>query len=210
MEQDTDKLIKEQFEKLPQPLQRALTLTSWKKLVGEVALGNGFGPDKAEILETEAMLVMYGFESQDDFANNLARELSIGNDQAITVSKDIETKVFSVVLAKANELAQEQPEPTLQSPSEVKSEVTQAPSQVVVNPTPKAPINLISPEPEEPKLEAPKPEASPVSLAKPNSPTIAPLAPKTSEEEKPGKLPETFAKPSAYPQGQDPYREPTI
>jgi hypothetical protein len=125
----------------------------------------------------------------------------------------VNEKVFSVVLTKAEELSRNA-EPTLQSAGtpEQKPETQEiAPTVVVEKDKPDAArpsINLIMPEPEEKLLEAPKPEASPVTLA-PSQPLEN--KPTNIVEEK---LREVVAsapqKAIAYPDGKDPYREPTI
>jgi hypothetical protein len=213
MENDTDKLIKEQFESLPEPLQRAITLTPWKELVRKVAQESNLDADKSQALETETMLVMYGFEPQAEFAKNIISELSIDSGGAGNISKSINEKVFSVVLAKAEELSQNT-EPTLQSTStpEQKPETQEiAPTVVVEKAAPdtaRPSINLIMPEPEEKLLEAPKPEASPVTLA-PSQPVESKPA-NIVEEKLREVVTSSPQKMTAYPDGKDPYREPTI
>lgn len=194
MENDTDKLIKEQFERLPQPLQRAITLTPWKNLVEEIATSNNLD---AESLETETMLVIYGFESQDDFAGNLTSELAIGADKSAALAKEIDVKIFSAVLEQANKFASEKQE-TLQSTPEITPKTQEIAPMVVVEAAPtspvgsggqaKAPINLIPPAPQVQK---------PIALTPPNLPIERPSI--NIVEEK---------RPTAYPDGKDPYREP--
>lgn len=218
MKNETDKLIKQQFESLPQALQRALTLTPWKETVKAIAGENRLDADKSQALETEAMLVMYGFEPQTDFSKNVISELSIDSGKAGNISKSINDRVFSVVLAKAEELAKTE-EPTMQSAEEVKAIAQEIAPKVVVE-APKVDasrpsINLILPEPEEKLLEAPEPRASPMTLA-PQEPvkgsdTIPAKTTNNIVEEKLSQVVATPAeKTTSYPDGKDPYREPII
>lgn len=107
MEQDTDKLIAEQLLTLPVALQRAIALTPWRSLVATVAGANQLQGDAMKSLEAETMLVIYRFESQDDFVGNLMRELSIDNTRATLLAGEVDKQIFAPILTKANEVAQE-------------------------------------------------------------------------------------------------------
>lgn len=213
MEQDTTKLIDEQLKSLPQSLQRAIALTEWRVITKNIATANNLDASKSENLETETMLVMYGFENQNDFPSNVARELEIDQVRADMIAREINEQVFTAVLDKANELESQKEGETLQSatPEPVKEPET-TPNVVVEAPKPddpnKKPINLIPPpvKEEEILLEPPKPESSPASLA-PSTPQPSSPKPKDFEERKQS-VPEMPSNKPHYPTGNDPYREP--
>ncbi len=137
MEQDSDKLIQEQLKTLPIELQRAIALTPWRNFVGNVARANNLQGDSFKNLETEAMLVIYGFENQNDFVGNIMRELSLDISRATMIAGTVDKQVFSRISNKANELANEKPTDTLQSTQNnaIKS-TTLAPSVTVENDLP--------------------------------------------------------------------------
>jgi hypothetical protein len=212
MEQDTDRLVEKKFKELPVPLQRAITLTPWRKMVQDIAAAHNLDPEKFDDLETEAMLVMYGFQSQDDIVSNITTEVGVDKTQAEILAREIVTEVFRIVLEKAEKLSQETTV-TLQNVEENKPETQEiAPNVVVEAPKPERPsINLIQTpkEAEEKLLTPPKAEESPVTLAP--APSNLPAAPTP----KPSNLiPEALTKTAppegknpAYPGGKDPYRE---
>lgn len=211
---EQQKLIDEQLKTLPQALQRAIALTNWRVIAKNIATANNLDESKSKNLETEAMLVMYGFENQKDFSANIAKELGIDAVRAGVIAGEIEEKVFNVVLAKANELQESGENETLQSavnePVE-KQETT--PNVVVESPKQddpnKKPINLIEPpkEEEEVLLEPPKPASSPVSLA-PSTPQSQNTSKPKDFEERKKAVPEIPDNKSHYAGGVDPYREP--
>ncbi|MBX4198841.1 hypothetical protein KW800_01005 [Candidatus Parcubacteria bacterium] len=212
MEQDTDKLIQEQFKTLPQPVQRAISLTPWRKLTRGISIMNGLDEAKADSLETETMLIIYSFDSDDNFAANIARELGIDMSKAVTLAKEIEDKVFAVILAKATELAQKTDE-TLQSMPDTKPATQEiAPRVVVEQSGASAPsVNRIPLEapPQELKLEPPVMNASKTSLAPANLPSMPADKPKDFITEKLTQVVASPSQSSKYPGGLDPYREPT-
>lgn len=183
MEPNQQKLIDDQLKTLPVPLQRAIAITPWRKLVGEVAQKNSLDAEKSEKLEMEAMLVMYGFEAAHDLAANIARELGVDQSLAKKLEDEVEIRVFSVVLAKANSLAQESEETLQSEPAVINNELP-----VITN---KPPINLIKPTPVQTPINL-APVAKPVNM-------IA---------DKLGNVSASQSKPSQYPGGLDPYREP--
>lgn len=198
MEPNQQKLIDDQFKTLPAPLQRAITLTPWRNLVGAVAKSNNLSQEQSQSLELESMLVMYGFESEDDFAGNVARELALDEARAKALASEVDQKVFAPVISKANELSQQGKGETLQTAPEAKPETQEIAPKVVVEPAKpitnnqspitKPSINLIPPPP-----PAEKPlELKPKSIVenKLSTPTVTPSVK------------------SSYPSGQDPYREP--
>lgn len=132
MDQDTNKLIDEQLKTLPQALQRAIAQTSWRAFVGNVAKSNNLTAPQKESLETEVMLVIYGFEAQSDFLGNIMRELSLDIARATMIANDVDKQVFAPILEKANELQAEAGEETLQSVPEQTVESTPIASTVVV------------------------------------------------------------------------------
>lgn len=189
MDTDVNKQIEDRFKALPEPLQRAIALTDWKKNVAEIAKANNLSADQAQSLETEAMLVMYSFSPQEELQTNLARELNIEQARAKMLSDEVMLKVFSIVLAKADRLAKEKD--TLQTASTTPTMPEPASSPKVFEAKPgveNPPVNILPPKPkaEEP-LELLPPKVEPIKASLPEPPKKA-------------------ANP-AYPDGVDPYRE---
>lgn len=181
MDQDTNKLIDEQLKTLPPALQRAIAQTSWRVLVGNVAKNSNLTDPQKESLETETMLVIYGFEPQSDFLGNIMRELSLDIARATMIASDVDKQVFAPILEKANELQAEAGEGTMQSIPEPVVESTPIASTVVVE--------------RHEEISAP-------TIEKPKS-TL------TFDERK-KLVPQIPDNKTHYDGGKDPYREPII
>lgn len=74
---DLDKLTTEQLKTLPPPLQEALKTVPWRNSVQGIGASHGLDKEKTKTLETETLLIIYGFEPQENFKANLYRELGL-------------------------------------------------------------------------------------------------------------------------------------
>ncbi|KND48542.1 MAG: hypothetical protein AB200_02330 [Parcubacteria bacterium C7867-005] len=111
---DTDKIIKEKFENLPIFMQEAINTIDWKKLVEDVGVQNNLNLDQVSTLETETMLALYGFENLEDYPENLSEGFENLDEQTIiNVIKEIDQRVFAVVIKKAIDLEKNKPVPKL-------------------------------------------------------------------------------------------------
>lgn len=91
---EIDKLIEEQFKKLPLNLQRAINAVPWKSLVEEVGRANALNAEQIALLEQETMFIIYAFENPDDYVSNIARELNMSEEIAYTIAESIGNKIF--------------------------------------------------------------------------------------------------------------------
>lgn len=193
---DTDKLIEEQFRRLPSLLQNALELVPWKSTIKEIALLRSLSFEQVSIIERETMFILYGFESPDDYIANIMREAEIPEETAIAIANDAGEKIFNVISKKVGE----------NEKSSVQIEENQ-------NNTPHNNLPMVEPgetarivaratmEIRNPKLE----NRNNIEIKKEDmTQTAQPVEP-LKKEEKP-----TLAEvPNyTYPKGKDPYREP--
>lgn len=79
---ESDILIKKRFEELPIELQRILLNFDWKKEIASIAKEKNLSEDQTKALETETLLLLYRFEPQEKFYDNLISE--VGVDENIT------------------------------------------------------------------------------------------------------------------------------
>ncbi len=100
---EEEKLIQEQFAKLPKNLQVAITAVPWKSLVNEIALLNKLGLDQVETIERETMFIIYGFENPDDYIENIMREAPISEETAITIATAVNERVLKAIATKVEE-----------------------------------------------------------------------------------------------------------
>ncbi|MGB3922002.1 MAG: hypothetical protein WBL19_01805 [Minisyncoccia bacterium] len=97
---EEEKLIKEQWDKLPPALQRAIESLPWKSLVKEVGQANALDNEQLVSLEREAMFILYGFENPADFVSNITREVGVSEEKALAVAAAIAEKIFEPISTK--------------------------------------------------------------------------------------------------------------
>lgn len=192
MENETEKLIQEQLTKLPARLRGAIEATPWKPLVQEIGKENGLDPEQLSSLEQETMLIIYAFEPPESFVENIKNEAGVTEETALILAESIAEKIFDPILKKVGELRKEGSMPEKQSgglpeipPEDLPAIVQNEKVHEVVNP-----------------LTTNNPEQQ-ANIADNFQPPTNPEPQKVAE-----KRPEISQKPSSYPSGQDPYREP--
>ena len=180
MENDTDKLIKQQLETLPRDLQRAIASVPWKTLVGQIGKENGLSDSQIEILERETMFVIYGFEPIASYTESIMREISISGDIGLKIANSVGEKILDYISSQAEIFGKEEKMPTAPKPP-----ITTVPE---IKPDTHPMI-----EPGEKAHEVPHTEEN-----KPESRSLEEIKKKLTEQ----------PKVVHYTDGKDPYREP--
>ncbi len=199
---ETDQLIKVQFEKLPKELQEVLNVFPWKTLVKEIATLNNLPPEQAKVLETETMLILYGFEPVGNYGGNLTRELGISEDRITSIIKSVDQKIFGEIEKKMSEPKHQVPSLSPENlpmiePGEVAHEVTHV-EQGVKNET----TNDL--QPTRPTSNRTTDNLQPTTeTQKQNATATNPVSTKIPEP-----TPTHLVSEHKYPGGVDPYREP--
>jgi hypothetical protein len=211
MNNETDKLIKEQLDALPADVKEAVARVPWKERVRDIAKRENLNVAQADSLETETMLILYGFLPPDTYVGNVTTEVGLGEEQAERIYKlvtdeiirDIE-KQFEMIEA----LMPKAPEKTA-SPEKIETAAnTPAPALVETKEVEIAPEMLPETVPGEAAHDVPHMEAAPASAPAPEAKPAMPsgmIGEKLSQMT--SALPQKEDK-ASYPKGVDPYREP--
>jgi hypothetical protein len=96
-ESELEKKLRERFEQLPAPVQRAITSSEIQKHLRELANVHKLHIDQWELLENEVRLTLYGFQSTDSLAKNIEHEVGTTPEEAAALSADISKIVFEPV-----------------------------------------------------------------------------------------------------------------
>ena len=99
---ETSRLIAEQKQNLPHELIEAIEGVAWEHLAEEVGKESGLKDDQIKNLERETMLVLYAFESPENYIDNLIKELEISEDVALNIAESITNKIFDPILSKVS------------------------------------------------------------------------------------------------------------
>ncbi|MDO8565062.1 MAG: hypothetical protein Q7R67_00315 [bacterium] len=106
---ETDKLITDQFDRLPKPLQQAINTVPWKSSVNEISLLKTLPLEQIATVERETMFIIYGFENPDDYIANIMREAQIDEATATAIAEEVNEKVLNVIALKAEEFEKQGP-----------------------------------------------------------------------------------------------------
>ncbi len=191
MEENVQKIFKEQYNKLPPELQQAIMASDLRVKLAAIMQKYRLHIDKASVLENEVVLVLMGMESPDEFVNNARRELAISPEDSRALARDVNDQIFHPIREKLesfiNKQAQEfgstlppvtpgdalrptaPPAPNLPvSNDRYREPVDDALPQAAVVPLPAVPKNIVAD-----KLRGVSTTAAPVTAA-PKVPTPAP------------------------------------
>jgi len=97
---NTSKLIQDQFNTLPADVQAALTATPWRDRVKDIATRNNLTDEQASALETETLLILYGFEPEDAFVQNIVAAVGIGEETAEGIARLVEAEIVDDIEQK--------------------------------------------------------------------------------------------------------------
>lgn len=100
---EDEKIIQDQFNKLPPQLQEALKSTPWKSMVNEISLLKTLSLAQVESIERETMFILYGFENPNDYAINIMREAEINEATATAIAEQVDEKILKVIAEKIDD-----------------------------------------------------------------------------------------------------------
>jgi hypothetical protein len=100
MDENIKTIFKDQYEKMPPELQKALMASDLRVKLAALMQKYHLHVDKASILENEVVLVLMGMADPDAFVNNAKRELDISPDDARGLARDINEQIFHPVREK--------------------------------------------------------------------------------------------------------------
>jgi hypothetical protein len=109
MEQEISMALREQMEKLPPEVQRAVTSPDLRKKIKEIGDRNKLHIDQIGLLEDETVLVMIGLEEPADFTDNIASHVRMEKEVAQRVSGEVSEKVFIPIRDAMKKFMSEEP-----------------------------------------------------------------------------------------------------
>jgi BMFP domain-containing protein YqiC len=97
MEDETNKIIKEQFDRLPKKIQDAIVKSDWEKEVRKIAQKYRLRVDQGNFLENEIFLFMLGLESLEDLVSELQEELGGEGVDVFAILGEVEDGIISKI-----------------------------------------------------------------------------------------------------------------
>ena len=105
---EEDRLIQDQFNKLPPKLQQAIEAVSWKSSLKEISLLHQLSPEQAENFERETMFILYRFDDPKSYIDNLKRETKLDEEIIENMAGEVAEKILKPIGEMVN-LSKENP-----------------------------------------------------------------------------------------------------
>lgn len=109
-----DPEIKDQFEKLPIGVQKIITESNWQEKIRLIVKNNNLRIDQGATIESETFLVMLGFDSPDNFIQNLMNEAGLTQEIAQKIENEVAETIFEpikeILITEMQEKNEESPD----------------------------------------------------------------------------------------------------
>jgi hypothetical protein len=100
---ETEKIIKEQLNKLPANLRKAILTVPWEISVEKIGKANNLDEKQITSLERETLFVLCGFEQPEDYIENIMREVGIPEEMTYKIAETVNEKVFGPITDNSRE-----------------------------------------------------------------------------------------------------------
>ncbi|MFA6353972.1 MAG: hypothetical protein WCW93_03515 [Candidatus Paceibacterota bacterium] len=107
MDPETEKIIKEQMEKLPDEIKKIFTDPELGNKIINIGRKNGLNIEQLGIFQTETYLVMLGLVHPDEYQTELKDRLKINNEKANTITKDVNEQMLSKIFDQLKKIYEE-------------------------------------------------------------------------------------------------------
>jgi hypothetical protein len=91
------KEIEARFLELPELIRKIILESGWEKMTRQIVENNNLRIDQGASIENEVMMVMFGFDSPDNFEDNIKRESNLSVDLAKKIREEVENNIFSLI-----------------------------------------------------------------------------------------------------------------
>lgn len=100
MDSETQNIIASQFKELPEVIQDTITGSNWQEKIRRVVKNNNLHVDQGAAIENLVFITMLGIETPQRFVQNAKEFAKVSDDQAITISNEVEREIFGDIRRK--------------------------------------------------------------------------------------------------------------
>lgn len=104
MDNETQNIIKEQFKLLPKVIQDTILNSNWEEKIRRVVKNNNLHVDQGAAIENLVLITMLGIETPETFVQNAKEYAEVSEEQAYTISREVEREIFGDIRRKLIEL----------------------------------------------------------------------------------------------------------
>lgn len=95
--EETNTIIAEQLETLPDPLREFVFSAQWSQKCTEISNKNNFSIDQKSAFENEVLFVLIGLELARDFKTNIQTNVSVPEILAHDIAEEVNENIFKQV-----------------------------------------------------------------------------------------------------------------
>ncbi len=99
---ESENIIKEYFDSLPESFKKAVSNFDWQKKVTELGQKYSLTQTQVSDLSYEVLFVLVGVENDNNLTNNIQQKLGVTAILAGEITEELEEKVFSVIVDMAD------------------------------------------------------------------------------------------------------------
>lgn len=100
MTSESTQIIREQFKTLPPVIQDTILNSNWEEKIRRVVKNNNLHVDQGAAIENLVLITMLGIETPEKFVNNAKTFAKVSDDQALTISSEVEREIFGDIRRK--------------------------------------------------------------------------------------------------------------
>lgn len=89
--------IKERFQQLPTPVQNIILKSGWEKTIRTIVDKYKLRIDQGSYIETETMLIMFGFVDSNDFLADIIKDAGVEPEIAQKIEAEVGEKIFKLI-----------------------------------------------------------------------------------------------------------------
>lgn len=105
MDNETKNTIQEQFKLLPKVIQDTILNSNWQEKIRRVVKNNNLHIDQGAAIENLVLITMLGIETPEDFVERAKEYAEVTEEQAYTISNEVEREIFGDIRRKLIEIA---------------------------------------------------------------------------------------------------------
>lgn len=103
---ENKKIIYEQFQTLPKIIQDTILNSNWQEKIRRIVKNNNLHLDQGAAIENLVLITMLGIETPENFVENAKEYAEVTEEQAYTISNEVEREVFSDIRKKLIEITE--------------------------------------------------------------------------------------------------------
>lgn len=113
---ESEKIIKEYFDNLPESFRRAILAVDWQRKINELGQKYSLSETQISDLSYEVLFVLVGIEDDQNLSGNIQNKLAVSSILSDEITAELEEKVFGAIVEQADKDENKKIETVTRSP----------------------------------------------------------------------------------------------